>query len=161
GFLGVLIVLRPSGDINHPASLFAVGAAMTYALVVIATRSLTRTDSSNAILLYRTVVVAAIGGVTCLFSWKTPTAFDLAILVFMGAAGAVGNYCMVRALFFAQVKSLALFDYTALIWAVILGLLLWHQFTTLWVCVGAIVIVAAGIAATHREWAEERLKAHA
>jgi len=156
GFLGVLAVLRPSGDINHPASLFAVGAAVTYALVVIATRSLTRTDSSNAILLYRTVVVAAIGGATCLFSWKTPTGLDLALLVFMGVAGAAGNYFMVRALFFAQVKSLALFDYTALVWALILGLLLWRQFPTPWVCAGATVIVAAGIIATRQERAEER-----
>ena len=151
GFIGVLLVLRPVGDMVQPAGMLAIGAAFTYALASIATRSLTQTDSTNAILLYSTLVVTVIGGATCFFMWKTPTKTDLAILVFMGFAGAIGNYLMTRAFRLAQVKSLAPFDYTALVWAAIMGFILWHDLPTMWVCVGAATIVIAGIYATSHE----------
>jgi drug/metabolite transporter (DMT)-like permease len=120
-------------------------------LASIATRSLTQTDSTNAILLYSTLVVAAVGAMTCLFGWKVPTTMDLAIFVFMGFAGAIGNYLMTRAFYFAQVKSLAPFDYTALVWATVMGYALWHDLPTAWVCVGAATIVIAGIYTTRHE----------
>lgn len=161
GFAGVLVVLRPAGYMVQPADVLAIGAAFTYALASIATRSLTQTDSTNAILLYSTLVVAVVAAVTCLFGWELPTKMDLAVLVFMGFAGALGNYLMTRAFYFAQVKSLAPFDYTALVWATVMGFVLWHELPTTWVCVGAATIVIAGIYATNHERAIDKNKSGA
>jgi drug/metabolite transporter (DMT)-like permease len=156
GFLGVVLILRPTGDAAQTASLLALGAALTYALSAVSTRSLARTDSENAILFYSTLVVTVVGAGSCFFNWVTPAFGDLKVLVLLGLLGAIGNYFVIRAFYFAEVRALAPFDYTALVWAAVLGYVLWGDVPTLWVCAGAGIIIVTGIYVARSERAAGR-----
>ncbi len=151
GFVGVLVILGPSGASIQAAGLLAVASAFTYAVAAVSTRSLVRTEPENSILFYSTAIVAVVGAATCFYDWVTPTAGDIEIFMVIGLAGAIGNLLLLRAFRIAQVKTLAPFDYTALVWAVVLGFIIWQELPTLWVWVGAGIIICTGVYVLVRE----------
>lgn len=146
GFLGVLIVIRPGTALFHWASLFVLGSATCYALYQILTRRIAGVDSpeTSAIL---SSVVGAFGMLLVLpFVWKTPEGwFHIALFCGMGVLGALGHYCVARALGHAPANIISPFQYFQLIGSVAVGWLFFADWPDAGVWLGAAVIVAAGL----------------
>ena len=152
GFAGVMIVMRP-GSSHLPAIglSFAILAALGTAAVTITLRQIGRTEATPTIVLWFTCFSMAMTGLLLPYYGQAHDARTWAILVALGLFGGMGQLFLTSALRFAPVSVVVPFDYTQLIWAVLLGWLLFgtHPAATTWA--GATVIVASGLYTVFRE----------
>ena len=162
GFVGVLIVMRPSGGHLPPIGLaLALAAALGVAAVTITIRQIGRTESTPTIVLWFTLFSMAATGALLPFFGQTHDARTWAILVALGLFGGVGQLFLTSALRFAPVSVVVPFDYTQLIWAVLLGWAFWNTHPAMTTWIGAAVIVASGLYTVYREHKLGREKAPA
>ena len=151
GFLGVLVMTRPGAEAFRPEALFILAAALCYALAMLVTRRLARTDTTPAIMLANTAFSLVVSGLALPFGWRTPLGEDLLMFAAMGLIGGTGMYFMTQAYRYAPAAVVAPFDYTALLWGTLLGWLVWHELPGPNVWLGAVIVVASGLYIIHRE----------
>lgn len=152
GFLGALIVIRPSPGLFHWPVLIPLGMACLYALYQIATR-LTRdaADPLNA-LFYTALTGAALTLPFLLFGWRTPDGFqDWLLLASLGVLGGTGHFMVIEAYRRAPVSVIAPFGYTEIVWALLAGYFLFAEIPDRWTLAGAAIIAGSGLYVLHRE----------
>ena len=151
GFAGMLVIVRPGASGFHPAALLVVVCSLAYATLMILTRWMTRphrpAETTSAFVFYMLAGQAAVGWLVTATRWQTPEAAHLAEMAGMGVLGIAGNYGLAQAFRLAPVATVAPFEYTGLIWAVVLGAVLFGDVPTPAFWVGAAIIVWAGITA--------------
>ena len=152
GFFGVLLVARPGLGGLHPAALLTLGSAICYALYVISTRVLARSDSSETTLFYSNIVGAVAMLPIVPFVWSAPqNALVVALMVLIGALGSGGHYLLIRGHRLAPASTLAPFIYTQMIWTTTLGFLVFGDVPHYWTIVGGSIVIASGLYLLHRE----------
>ncbi len=152
GFFGVVIIVRPTGNAATDwAGIAALASSFFYALMMIETRRLSRTESAAAMLIYSAAFMGLVSIVTWPFYWVTPGGRDVVLLVALGLLGGFSHYAMILAYRMAPVYVVAPFDYTHLVWAMALGYLIWAEVPTVGMLVGAAVIIASGLYVLARE----------
>ena len=146
GFLGVLLVTRPGFGGIHPAAILSVISAICYSLYNIATRAVSRTDSSETSLFYTNLVGAVLMTPMLYFVWTTPRSwFIVMLMIVIGAFGALGHYLLIIAHRLAPPALLAPFMYTQLIWTSLLGYMVFADVPNEWTLAGAVVVTASGL----------------
>ena len=151
GFLGVLVVVQPGTESFRVEALLPLGAALCYALAMLIGRKMTRDMSTAAITFWPCLGLAAITLVMMPFQWQTPTLTDGALFVFMGIIGTGGMALITQGYRYAPAAVIAPFDYSVLIWGVILGWAVWQDIPAPNVWAGAAILVASGLYILHRE----------
>jgi drug/metabolite transporter (DMT)-like permease len=162
GFIGVLVVLSPhlSGDeLVFAAASATTVAGLAYALTgalanagtVIQTRRLAQSETTSSIVFYFSLFCAIAGLVTWPLGWVSPTGGELAALIGIGVLGGIGHIVLTESYRYASASVVAPFDYTAMIWALILGYLLFGETPTIMIVLGSVIIVAAGLFVIWRE----------
>jgi len=165
GFLGVLVVLAPhlsgdqlsvamAGTAGVAGALYALAGSITNAASVIQTRWLTQSETTSSIVFYFSVICAFAGLATWPLGWVTPTAGELAILAGIGFLGGTGHIFLTESYRCASASMLAPFDYTSMIWALVLGYALFGETPTPMIVLGSAIIAAAGLFVI---WRERRL----
>jgi drug/metabolite transporter (DMT)-like permease len=152
GFFGVLVVVRPGFGGIHPAALLTFCGAICYALYVITTRVLARSDSSETTLFYSNLVGAVAMLPVIPFVWTTPTsALVVALMVLIGALGSGGHYLLILGHRLAPASTLAPFIYTQIVWTTTLGFLVFSDLPNRWTILGGLIVVASGLYLLNRE----------
>jgi drug/metabolite transporter (DMT)-like permease len=152
GFCGVLIALRPSPASFTMPALIALGGSFFFALLMVTTRSLRST--ANIVLTSGQIVgTLAFGAIIAPFGWVTPSPRDLALLVLFGVISIVALACINRALALAPASVVAPFQYTMIVWGIVLGYLVFGDIPDLPTLAGAVIIIAAGLFIFWREQA--------
>lgn len=153
GFAGAVVTLGPLSGSLDPVALFALGSALGYGVAMISMRKLGATDKSAATVFYFTLGSGAVSLalVSMPGQWVTPTVDDLAILMGIGLLGGVAQIFMTEAFRLAPPSVVAPFDYTAMIWAMAFGFLIFGTVPGWNVFVGAGMIAASGLYIIHRE----------
>jgi len=149
--LGAMIIIRPGSDVFSLTSLWPLGTAVSLAVFSIITRHIGPAESPLTGLLYSGIVCATIMCVIAPFYWTTPTLMTTVMMISVGAIGTVGQLMMIKAYAVAPASIVAPFTYAGLLCATIWGILFFDQWPDLWTCVGALVIVTAGLYVWHRE----------
>ena len=149
GFLGMLLIVRPGAAGLHPAALLVLISGVAYAFMMVLARSMTRPgkphESTFSFVFYMLAGQAAAGWLVALGAWRSPDATALAEMCAMGVLGIFGNYGLAEAFRSAPVATVAPFEYTGLIWAVLLGAVLFGDVPSASFWAGAAVIVVAGL----------------
>ena len=153
GFIGVLIITRPTGDVIRLAVLLPLGSALAAALRDLITRRIAPRETSNAILVTTTAAVALSGLATLPMGWIVPTAADLGLFALGGIVSGCGHYCMIETFRHAEAGLVAPFKYSSILYAVALGYLFWGDLPDAWVIAGTVILVASGLYILHRELA--------
>jgi drug/metabolite transporter (DMT)-like permease len=151
GFIGVLIVIQPGTSSFRMEALLPLGAALAYALTMLVSRRLTWDMTTSAIMFWPSLGAALAALVFMPFQWQTPTPFDLGIFIFMGLIGTAGMALIVQGYRFAPASVIAPFDYSALLWAILLGWLIWGDLPGPEVWLGAAILISSGLYILHRE----------
>ncbi len=152
GLVGVLVVLRPSGDgLMSLAALAVLGAALCYAIGAITVRVLSRTDSTQSMVFWMLSSMALGAGLIALPSWVPVRSEHWLLIAGIGAAGALGQYAITEAFSRGEASVIAPFEYTALGWGVALDLALWGVLPDRITWLGAGIIVASGLYLMRRE----------
>lgn len=152
GFVGVLVVLRPTGDgIASLAGLAVLMAAFGYAVSAITVRVLARTDSKQSIVVWMLTSLAFGAGALAWPDWVTIRGDDVALILGVGIAGALGQYAITEAFRTGEASSIAPLEYSALLWGVLLDFSLWGVLPDGMTWVGAAIIVFSGLYLLRRE----------
>jgi drug/metabolite transporter (DMT)-like permease len=145
GFLGVLIVTNPGADSLQVGALFALGNAIMYGSVTVAVRGMTATESANTLLMWQMVTIAVFHSFLLLFGFQWPAPLDAAMLICSGVANAIGQFFWTRALHLAPATAVSPFFYLMLVWALVIGYVVWGEVPTTGLLVGSAIVVASGL----------------
>jgi drug/metabolite transporter (DMT)-like permease len=156
GFSGVLLMLRPGGELFQLAALVPIVAAFTYALAMVIIRQLSRQDGTVAIVFYFTAFTLVVSAAALPWTWVTPRGMDWVWLAAVGLIGGVAQIAMTRAFTMAPIAVVAPFEYTAMLWAVGLGWFVWGTLPDAWTWAGSLVLIGSGLYILHREAAVSR-----
>ena len=151
GFIGVLVIVRPGGASFTWLLLIPVLAATASAVRDITTRRLHRTDSTYAILFWSNLAVLVCSVGTVYWGWLPVTGFDAALIVLGGVLNTLAHFLTITALRYGEAAVVTPYRYTALVWAAIVGYLVWGDLPDEWTVAGAGIIVAAGVYLAMRE----------
>jgi drug/metabolite transporter (DMT)-like permease len=145
GFVGVLIALRPSPETLSLPALVALAGSVFYALLMVTTRKLRETHDT-VLVLGQILGTLAFGLATAPFAWTAPGPLDLAGLFLLGIVSMGAHVCVNRSLKIAPASIVAPYQYTFILWAVVLGYIFFCDVAGFWTLVGAGVICLAGLA---------------
>ncbi len=144
GFLGALLIVRPSGAGIGPGALLALGCAAAYAVYQISTR-IVREAEPLVSLLFSGLVGAVLFSALLPFGWRTPAPLDLVLMVATGVLGAVGHLMIILALRRAEASRVSPFNYLQLVWAMAAGYVAFGDVPSGATLAGAAVIVTSGL----------------
>jgi len=151
GFIGVLIIAQPGTSVFQPVSLLPILAAFFLACTLLTVKIMARTETNAMMLFSATLVGTLTMGATLPFVWTTPAWEHVFWLAVVGVMGGYGQYLIAMAFRNADAVVVAPFDYTAIIWATLLGYLLFDDLPGPAVVIGCGVIIGAGIYIIYRE----------
>jgi len=151
GFCGVLIMLRPGMGVFQWAALVVLGSVVVYALLMITTRAFKSTESTAALMLYPQLGMSLTGIVLAPYFWVTPSLSDVGLFALAGLFGSVGVMCLTHAFRLGPAAVISPFEYSALIWATLLGFLLWGELPDAITLVGAGIVISSGLYIIYRE----------
>ncbi|MFV0513524.1 MAG: DMT family transporter [Jhaorihella sp.] len=158
GLIGVLIMLWPrlsgSSGLEQGATLGALlilGATLCRALVQIQVRMMVETEPTSAIVFYFSATAAALSLLTLPFGWVVPDPGVVALLILAGLVGGVAQILITSAFRFAPASTLAPYDYASMLFAILLGYVVFAELPTLVMLIGAAVVIASNVLVIWRE----------
>lgn len=152
GLVGVIVVLRPTGEGVLSLAGFAVlAAAFGYAISAITVRVLARTDSTQSMMVWLLALMALGAGALAWPTWVPLRGADAWLIAGVGLAGALGQYAITEAFRLGEASLIAPLEYTALLWGVILDATFWGVLPDRVTWLGAAIIIASGLYLLHRE----------
>jgi drug/metabolite transporter (DMT)-like permease len=143
GFIGIVMIMHPTSAGVDWGSLLALFSGCAWALTQVSSRQLSTSESSHTILFYYSLVVVVVLGCAMPFYWITPSWHDAALFVGVGIMGTAGQYCLNQAFRYGEASQIAPLDYTGLVWATILGAVIWNNRPTWLMICGAVVVVGS------------------
>jgi drug/metabolite transporter (DMT)-like permease len=145
GVVGVLVIVRPStGEINQ-GQLIALAAAVGFGISVAMMKSLTRTESTLAIIFWMIVIQGAAGFFPSLYAWKTPSAYAWGWIVVIAFCGTFSHYCMARAMLHADATVVLPMDFLRVPLTATAGWLLYSERLDMFTVLGAMLILTGNL----------------
>ena len=151
GFIGVLIIVRPGVVGIGIGEVLALGGAFLTATVIVTVKQMSHTEHPNAIVAYMVLLLTPMSLVCALPFWSWPQLQDWPFVVGMGLTGTLGHVFWTRAISMIDASVVAPFDYSRLVFAMIIGFLAFGEEPDRYTLLGSAIIVAAGIYIARRE----------
>jgi drug/metabolite transporter (DMT)-like permease len=151
GLVGVAMILRPGAAVFRPEALLPLTAAFCYAMVMLITRKLVRRDGTMTILFWTALGASFVTAAALPFDWTAPSALDWLLFAFIGLAGTCTMFLMAQAYRHAPAAVIAPFDYSILIWGIIIGWVVWREVPDPGIWPGVAVLMASGLYIIYRE----------
>jgi drug/metabolite transporter (DMT)-like permease len=146
GLVGVIVMLRPSASsLVTLGALAAFVAATAYALSVITLRVITRTDSTTSVIVWTVGLMTLITGLIAAPHWVPLAREHWKWLAALGLFGAIGQHLLTEAFRSAPPAVVAPFEYTALLWGILIDWTVWNVLPAARVYVGGGIVIASGL----------------
>jgi len=155
GFVGVSIMMNPSGETNTLGVILALCAALLQAFMSILLRHLGGHERPETITFYFFVVGTFVTGLALPFVATRPTLAELPLIFGIGLSGAAAQWLYSTALKYTPAAVVAVVSYSSIVWAILLGWLIWSDWPLPIVFIGAAVVIASNILIV---WREDRLR---
>ena len=151
GFFGILIILNPGNGIFSPYALVPLAGAILFALYGLLTRYAGQYDNSSTSFFWTGIIgciaMTAIG----LNFWDPVSQADWSIMLILSASGMLGHFLLIKCYEVAEASAVQPFAYLQLIWASLIGIIIFGEQITTNVFIGACIIVGAGLFTLWRE----------
>lgn len=170
GFLAMIIVVGPRGDLRHMATLLALFAAFAYSASIVTTRFIGGGERPWTITLYSMLVFIAGSCIAALAlpaftapadnaalqfllrAWTPPrTAADFWLMLALGLNAALSFYCVIKAYWLSPASVIAPFEYTYIIWAVVFGWFVWGEPPRISSLTGVAILIGSSLYLLRRE----------
>lgn len=145
GFVGVAVALNPSGAALSMPALIALVGSVLFAAMMIAGRKL-RATSDVVLVGWQTFATFVVGLILLPMGWVTPTLIDFTLLSLLGIVAMIAHICVTRSLKLAEASVVVPYQYTLIVWALLFGWLVFGDWPTPAMLLGAALIVTAGLA---------------
>jgi len=150
GFVGVLIILRPGFQVVSPDALIPLLAAVMFATYHVLTRFVSRTDKPETSFFWTGVAGAAAISLVGPFFWDPMMGADWGWMALLCILSALGHFLLIQALTFAEASTIQPYSYLQLLFASLVGVIVFGEVVDGWTLLGGTVIVAAGLFAMLR-----------
>lgn len=162
GFIGILIILLPrlsfgadslanAGAAETIGAFAALGSAFTAAAAMVLIRRLITTESTPSIVVYFSLIASGFALLSLPWGWVWPNGFETWMLVLSGLLGGIGQILMTESYRHADASTIATFDYSGMIWGLLVGYLLFSETAEPIVLLGMAIVIAAGLFIIWRE----------
>jgi drug/metabolite transporter (DMT)-like permease len=151
GLLGVLVITKPGAATFQIGALFALGNAILYGSVTAGVRGMTATESTETLIIYQMVLLTIAYTLYLPFGFIVPTFADGTGMLILGVGNFFAQYLWTRALHLAPASAVTPFYYFSLVWAMILGFLVWGDVPTPGLLAGSAIVVGSGLFLLWRE----------
>ena len=145
GFIGVLIILRPTSSIFDPKALLPLVAAFALGLYQVITKKVSEYDATEVSLFYTSVVGIIIMSFLALSFWRPINSSSYILFLAIGVFFSLGIYLQIIALSKSRASIIQPFHYTLIFWAIILGYIFYDDIPDFFTIIGALIITASGI----------------
>ena len=152
GFIGVIIILRPNTNIITEGSIFAIVGAIMFAVYLILTRYVSRSDTAITSFFWTGIGGTVTMTLISLFIWDDILKEDYLWLFIMCALSAGSHFMMVKTLQVAEASVVQPFSYLQLVFGSIIGVTIFSESIDLMIIVGALVVIGSGLFTTWREY---------
>jgi drug/metabolite transporter (DMT)-like permease len=145
GVVGVIVIVRPeTGQIN-PGQLIALAAAVGFGISVAMMKSLTRTESTVAVIFWMLVIQSVAGFFPSLHVWKWPSAYAFGWIVVIAFCGTFSHYCMARAMLHADATVVLPMDFLRVPLTATAGWLIYSERLDAFTVLGAALILTGNL----------------
>ena len=151
GFAGVIVMMKPGSDTVRWIALLPIGAAVFEAVRDVLTRRMTLTESSLTMVTLTTAVIVVLAAATSATGWPPMGWGDAGLLAVGGALFGGAHWLLAESLRLAQAVVVAPFRYSPVVWALLLGYILWGDVPDSAMLTGTALVVASGLYIFHRE----------
>ncbi|MBF9233319.1 DMT family transporter [Microvirga sp. BT350] len=151
GLLGVLVVIRPGTGAFNMAALLPLGGAASWAAAAVITRKMSGRDHAITTLTWSAFVGFVVLSALLPFVWVVPSLGQVGLGISVGVFSTIGHWLIVLAYRHANASTIAPFSYIQLIWAGVLGYLVFGALPDRWTIIGAAIIAASGLYTAYRE----------
>ncbi|MDC1382979.1 DMT family transporter [Candidatus Puniceispirillum sp.] len=152
GFCGVLLIIRPGTDGFDIHTTLAVGAVAFATINDLVTRYLPNRVPALLAALFSATAVSMFSGAMILdLPWQAVTPFNWLILSFCGLTIAAGYFFQVMTMRYGDLSFVAPYRYVGMVWAIILGLLIFGEWPDTFTAIGTLIVVLTGLYAVYRE----------
>jgi drug/metabolite transporter (DMT)-like permease len=151
GFAGASLIVKPVGDAFSWIIVGPLIVALLSGVRELVVRAALARETSESLLFYSTMAVMLTGLATAPFGWVALSGTDLILLAAAGLGFGFGIYLMTDGLRYGDASLLSLYKYSGIIWALILGFLLWREVPDVWTLSGTGLIIASGLYIVYRQ----------
>ncbi len=151
GFIGTLIILRPSVDGDLFASLVVIASSVTMAASVLIIKSLSRTEDANVIVMYMVLLMTPLSLPVAISVWQWPTMETWFLVMLMGFLGSFAHLMFTHSLKMSDVTIVMPFDFARLPFIIVLAWVVFDQSVDRWTVIGAAIVFASGVYIARRE----------
>jgi len=151
GFVGMLIVVRPGVEEINLGTLLIVCSSVGWGVAIALIKSMTKTESSATLTVYMGIFLTPITFIFALFVWQWPTWDELCWLFLVGVLGTLGHLAFAQSFQRADSTAVLPLDFTRLIWASLVGYLVWREIPDAWAWIGGATIFASATYIAYRE----------
>ena len=154
GFIGVVIMSAPSGNVNALGIFAALSAALMHATLQIILRYLGSYESPETISFYFFAIGIVLAALPMPFLAVTPTLAEIPLLLGVGLSGTAAQWLLSIAFRHARAAIVTVFNYSSIIWSTLFGWMIWNDWPMPTVITGAIIVIASNLLII---WRESRL----
>ena len=157
GFLGVCVMLQPSGTVNMTGVAVALTAAALHATLQTILRYLGKTESPETVTFYFVFIGTFVSLIPMPLFFTMPTWGDVPYIIGLGISGVVGQILISTAYKNAQASIVTVFNYSGIIWATSFGWIFWNEWPDKAILIGGAIVIASNVFIIFREQRLARL----
>lgn len=151
GFTGAMVVLRPGADDISVGAVAALASAAAIAVVIVLVRILARTETSDRIVAFHTLLLLPMSLIAAAFFWVWPTWPQLFLCVVLGGTATLANWMTVRAFTIGETTAVMPYDFTRLPFMALVGYLFFAEVPDIWTWAGGGIIFISSFYIARRE----------
>tara|TARA_B100000029_G_C17454661_1_gene916264 strand:- start:258 stop:884 length:627 start_codon:yes stop_codon:yes gene_type:complete len=142
GLVGTILILRPGIQVIDSGSVVLLVSACLFSCSLLMAKTLTKTESNTTIVAFLSLFATLVLLPFAIFVWKAPDAWELFWLLVTAILATSGHYAMNRAFQISEITALQPVMFLQLIWATLLGLIMFNENPSIWVWIGGAIIIA-------------------
>lgn len=148
GFVGVIFILKPSPGIFQSVSIIALMAGMASSFAMVTIRRMSITEPPGRIVFYYSLLSTVVSAVPLCWAWEMPQGSTFIVLIVIGLVAMIGQLLMTKGYSLAPAAQVGPFIYSTVVFATIIGWVLWGEYLDIFTWAGALLVCIAGVVST-------------
>ena len=151
GFAGVMAIVRPGYEIISFGIILVLATRLFSAVARLLSKVLSKTEKTPTVVIYGTLTMAILSFIPAAVVWVTPNLYQFGLILIISICGTCSQLSMVHAYKLGDMGAVEPFHFVRLIWAALFGFILFGEIPSLWVWIGATMIIIAVSYLAHGE----------